>query len=66
MKPEGDHEYLKNKKGMSKIKEKKTIKNFDAVKEMRKIRDKISSEIAAMNHKQIIAYFKQRRLGKTK
>ena len=51
---------------MSKTKEKKAIKNFDAVKEMRKIRDKISSEIADMNPEQMIAYFKQSRLKRAK
>jgi hypothetical protein len=51
---------------MSKTKEKKVIKNYDAVKEMRKIRDKISSEIANMNSEQMIAYFKQSRLSRTK
>lgn len=49
-----------------KTKEKKAIKNYDAVKEMRKIRDKISSEIAHMNPEQIITYFKQSRLHKAK
>ena len=49
-----------------KTKEKKTIKNFDAVKEMRKIRDMISSEIADMNPEQMIAYFKQSRLNRAK
>ena len=49
-----------------KTKEKKVIKNFDAVKEMRKIRDKISLEIADMTHEQIIAYFKQSRLSRAK
>jgi hypothetical protein len=51
---------------MSKTKEKKAIKNYDAVKEMRKIRDKISSEISGMNAEQIIAYFKQGRLHRAK
>ncbi len=49
-----------------KTKETKAIKKYDAVKEMRKIRDKISSEIAGMNAEQIIAYFKQKRLQRTK
>ena len=44
---------------MSKVKEKKSVKKFDAVKEMRKIRDKISSDIADMNYEQMKAYFKQ-------
>lgn len=51
---------------MSKTKEKKVAKKYDAVKEMRKIRDKISSEIVDMNAEQIIAYFKQSRLHKAK
>lgn len=42
-----------------KTKEKKSIKVYDAVKEMRKIRDQISLEIARMNAEQILAYFKQ-------
>ena len=49
-----------------KAKEKKTIKKFDAVKEMRKIRDKISSDIADMNYEQMKEYFKQPRLHKAK
>ena len=49
-----------------KTKEKKQIKKFDAVKEMRKIRDKISSDIADMNFEQLKAYFKQPRLLKSK
>ena len=49
-----------------KTKEKKVIKKYDAVKEMRKIRDKISSEIAGMNAEQIMAYFKQRRMRLSK
>ena len=47
-----------------KPKEKKIAKKYHAVKEMRKIRDKISSEIAVMNAEQIMAYFKQARLHK--
>ena len=49
-----------------KTKEKKSAKKYDAVKEMRKIRDKISLEIAGMNAEQMIAYFKQPRLQKSK
>ena len=49
-----------------KIKVKKLAKKFDAVKEMRRIRDKISAEIAGMNAEQMIAYFKQPRLHKSK
>ena len=51
---------------MSKVKEKKPVKKFDAVKEMRKIRDEISLEIADMNYEQMKAYFKQPRLLKSK
>ena len=43
-----------------KIKTKKVKKNFDAVKHMREIRDKISFEIADMNFEQLKIYFKQR------
>ncbi|MDT3739905.1 MAG: hypothetical protein RO257_10450 [Candidatus Kapabacteria bacterium] len=41
----------------------KTNKNkiFDAVKFMRQERDRISKEIADMNHEQIIEYFSQKR-----
>ncbi len=49
-----------------KTKEKRSIKNYDAVKEMRKIRDKISLEIADMNAEEIIAYFKRPRLQRVK
>ena len=49
-----------------KTKSKKTIKKFDAVKSMREIRDKISLEIADMNFDQLKAYFKQKRLQRTK
>ena len=49
-----------------KTKEKKVAKKYDAVKEMRKIRDQISLEIAGMNAEQIMAYFKQPRLHKAK
>ena len=49
-----------------KTKETKIVKKYDAVKEMRKIRDKISSEIAGMNAEQILVYFKQPRLHKAK
>ena len=49
-----------------KVKEKKSVKKFDAVKEMRKIRDKISSDIADMNYEQMKVYFKQPRLLKSK
>ncbi len=51
---------------MNKTKEKISVKKYDAVKEMRKIRDKISSEIAGMNAEQIMAYFNQPRLQKSK
>jgi hypothetical protein len=43
----------------TKMKQKKSAKKYDAVKEMRKIRDKISTEISDMNAEQIIAYFKR-------
>ena len=49
-----------------KAKEKKSVKKFDAVKEMRKIRDEISLDIADMNYEQMKAYFKQPRLLKSK
>ncbi len=56
-----------------KTKEKKSAKKsarpaggYDAVKEMRKIRDKISADIADMNFEQLKAYFKQPRLIKSK
>ena len=49
-----------------KTKEKKVDKKYDAVKEMRKIRDQISLEIAGMNAEQMMAYFKQPRLHKAK
>jgi len=45
-----------------KTKEKKLVKKYDAVEQMRKIRDEISSEIAGMNTEQILEYFKQPRL----
>ncbi len=51
---------------MNKTKEKKAIKNYDVVKEMRKIRDTISEEIVGMNAEQIIAYFKRSRVQKAK
>ena len=35
----------------------KTIKDFDCVKMMRDIRDKVDSEIVNMDSAQIIAYF---------
>ena len=44
-----------------KTKNKKIKKNFDAVKSMREIRDKISLEIADMNFNELKAYFKRRR-----
>ena len=53
-------------KFMSKTKEKKSVKKYDAVKEMRKIRDRISLEISGMNTEQIIAYFKHPVLQKSK
>ena len=49
-----------------KTKEKKSVKKYDAVKEMRRIRDKISSEIADMSMEQILEYFKHPRLQKSK
>ena len=49
-----------------KTKIKKKTKTFDAVKSMRDIRDKISLEIADMNFDQLKAYFKQKRLQRTK
>jgi hypothetical protein len=49
-----------------KTKSKKEEKTFDAVKNMREIRDKISLEIADMNFEQLKAYFKQNRLRKVK
>ena len=49
-----------------KTKTKKTKKHFDAVKSMRKIRDKMSVEIADMNFTQLKEYFRQQRLQKTK
>lgn len=49
-----------------KTKIKKEIKTFDAVKSMREIRDKISSEIADMNFEQLKEYFKNQRLLKAK
>ncbi len=45
-----------------KTKEKKVVKKYDAVDEMRKIRNKISSEITSMSTEQILEYFKQPRL----
>jgi hypothetical protein len=44
----------------------RTKTTFDAVKDMREIRDKISLEIADMNFEQLKAYFKQHRLQRTK
>ena len=49
-----------------KTKIKKEIKNFDAVKSMREIRDKISIEIVDMNFEQLKEYFKNQRLQKAK
>lgn len=49
-----------------KTKSKKTVKDFDAVKSMREIRDKISAEIADMNFEQLKAYFRKHRLHRTK
>ena len=51
---------------MSKVKEKKPVKKFDAVKEMRKIRDEISLEIADMNYEQMKAYFKTTSIAEIK
>ena len=48
------------------MKVKKIVKKFDAVKEMRKIRDEISLDIADMNYEQMKEYFKQPRLLKSK
>ena len=50
---------------MSKTKEKKAIKNYDAVKEMRKIRDQISAETQNMNFDELKAYIKNQ-LAKSK
>ena len=44
-----------------KAKSKKVKKTFDAVENMREIRDKISLEIADMNFEQLKAYFKRNR-----
>ena len=49
-----------------KTKIKQEIKNFDAVKSMREIRDKISIEIVDMNFEQLKEYFKNQRLQKAK
>jgi len=38
----------------------KTIKDFDCVKMMRDIRDKVDSEIVKMDSAQIIAYFRKK------
>ena len=38
----------------------KTTKDFDCVKMMRDIRDKLNSEIIKMNSAQIIEYFKKK------
>jgi len=38
----------------------KTIKDFDCVKMMRDIRDKVDSEIVKMDFAQIIAYFRKK------
>ncbi|MDZ4707774.1 MAG: hypothetical protein SH818_05175 [Saprospiraceae bacterium] len=42
----------------------KPKRTFDAVKSMRKIRDKISLEIEHLNPEQLKDYFKQHRLKK--
>ena len=44
----------------------KTEKKFDAVRNMREIRDKISQEIADMSFEQLKAYFKLHRIHKAK
>ena len=44
----------------------KEKKAFDAVKSMREIRDKISSDIADMSFVQLKEYFKKNRLQKAK
>lgn len=49
-----------------KTKTKKAPKTFDAVKSMRKIKDKISLEIQDMGFEELKAYFKQKRLHRTK
>jgi hypothetical protein len=41
------------------MKNKSKIKEFDAVKLMRKLRDKINKEIAGMTSEQIIEYFRK-------
>jgi hypothetical protein len=43
------------------MKTEKTKKNFDAVGYMRKVRDKISKDIAELSNEQIIEYFKKNR-----
>ena len=48
------------------MKTKTAAKTFDAVKSMRKIKDKISLEIQDMNFEQLKAYFKQKRLQRAK
>ncbi len=45
---------------------KKTKKTFDAVKNVREIKDKISAEIADMNFEQLKGYFKQQRVQKAR
>ena len=45
---------------------KKQTKTFDTVKNMREIRDKISSEIADMTFEQLKAYFKRHKLQRAK
>ena len=45
---------------------KKTVKTFDAVKNMREIRDKMSLEIMDMDFDQLKAYFKKQRAQKVK
>lgn len=49
---------------MKKIK-KNIIENFDAVKFMRDVRDKISIEIQDMNFEELKKYFENRRLNLT-
>ena len=43
------------------MKNKKNKKDFDAVKFMRQVRDKISNEIAGLTKEQLLDYFKKSR-----
>lgn len=49
-----------------KTKENKIIKDFNAVKFMREVRDKISADIEDMDFEQIKKYFEKRRLKTAK